>query len=562
MARVHERGPSTSCTWCLSWGGTFSSGLCLACYNFRPPRHGHYLGSCAACRREVPLRDGYCRLCWCQAKLDRQRLATDPRSAVVLVPYLTQVTFQQLFLTYGNGKRTPPPRQVPKRVGTKGRPLKAAPAPADRPRPGRWHQPPLFDPGHLARSRALRRFDLRTGPAPQNPWLDRALYVAHTTAEARGWRPVARMAIQRALVPLLADYTGEDPLYATEVAALALGKCIAVGLVLEVLAETGIVVDDRPPTFAVWLERKLADLPPAFARNVRDFAYSVREGTARSRPRAESTVYLYIERLLPAVTGFATEHDHLREVTTAEIRAHLATLAGDIHQSALAALRKLFAWAKRTGVIFRNPTLGIRGADRTKTLFQPLAETALTGLLDHLDAPDVRLAVALAAIHAAGHKEIRSMQLDDLDLPAQRITIGGKTRPLDPVTLQLTEQWLRHRAGRWPGTANPHLLITYASAMGHAPITAVHLNLPLRPLGLTLEKLRIDRQLEEAITVGGDPLHLAEVFGISPHSAVRYAHNARVLLAQHPAHDPAPATSPESQGPGKPAEPEPHSGSS
>jgi hypothetical protein len=30
----------------------------------------------------------------------------------------------------------------------------------------------------------------------------------------------------------------------------------------------------------------------------------------------------------------------------------------------------------------------------------------------------------------------------------------------------------------------------------------------------TLERLRVDRQLEEALTHGPDPLHLAAVFGI------------------------------------------------
>jgi hypothetical protein len=38
-------------------------------------------------------------------------------------------------------------------------------------------------------------------------------------------------------------------------------------------------------------------------------------------------------------------------------------------------------------------------------------------------------------------------------------------------------------------------------------------------------------QLDEAITLGSDPLHLAAVFGIDPKTAIRYADNARALLA-------------------------------
>lgn len=54
----------------------------------------------------------------------------------------------------------------------------------------------------------------------------------------------------------------------------------------------------------------------------------------------------------------------------------------------------------------------------------------------------------------------------------------------------------------------------------------------LRGLRATVERLRIDRQLEEALTIGFDPLHLATVFGIAEATAVRYAANARQLLGQ------------------------------
>ena len=49
-----------------------------------------------------------------------------------------------------------------------------------------------------------------------------------------------------------------------------------------------------------------------------------------------------------------------------------------------------------------------------------------------------------------------------------------------------------------------------------------------------LERLRIDCQLAEAITTGFDPLHLAQVFGISEHTAIRYAVNARQLTGPAP----------------------------
>lgn len=54
----------------------------------------------------------------------------------------------------------------------------------------------------------------------------------------------------------------------------------------------------------------------------------------------------------------------------------------------------------------------------------------------------------------------------------------------------------------------------------------------MRGQDATLERLRVDRQLEEALTHGPGPLHLAEVFGLDEKTAMRYADSARVLLHQ------------------------------
>jgi hypothetical protein len=51
-----------------------------------------------------------------------------------------------------------------------------------------------------------------------------------------------------------------------------------------------------------------------------------------------------------------------------------------------------------------------------------------------------------------------------------------------------------------------------------------------RGLTATLERLRVDRQLEEALVHGADPLHLAAVFGIDDTTAIKYATIARQLL--------------------------------
>ena len=94
----------------------------------------------------------------------------------------------------------------------------------------------------------------------------------------------------------------------------------------------------------------------------------------------------------------------------------------------------------------------------------------------------------------------------------------------------LLRAWLENRRTRWPGTANPHLLINAQTALGTGPVSRTWVNATLRGHAATIEALRVDRQLEEAMATGADPLHLAATFGLDPGTAVRYASSARQLL--------------------------------
>jgi len=133
-------------------------------------------------------------------------------------------------------------------------------------------------------------------------------------------------------------------------------------------------------------------------------------------------------------------------------------------------------------------------------------------------------------VHAARSGAIRELQLDDIDLNNRRLVIAGLTRPLDDLTRQLLLGWLDHRRTRWPNTANPHLIINQQTALEIGPVSSFWAKKALRGHTATLERLRVDRQLEEALTHGPDPLHLAAVFGLDEKTAIRYAASARQLL--------------------------------
>ncbi|MFB6781959.1 hypothetical protein ACFCX0_32365 [Streptomyces sp. NPDC056352] len=66
--------------------------------------------------------------------------------------------------------------------------------------------------------------------------------------------------------------------------------------------------------------------------------------------------------------------------------------------------------------------------------------------------------------------------------------------------------------------------------MGSEPVGAEYLKRHLLHQGVYLERIRGDRVLHKALTVGADPLHLALVFNMSHTAASRYAAIAQSLL--------------------------------
>jgi hypothetical protein len=524
----------TSCAECLAWGLTYVQGACLACYNFSAAHLGHPLGECAACRRTVPLRSGFCRLCWCQAREDRAVTAVDARSAVVIAPHLPNVGHHQLFLA-GMTKRTARPRVTPRRYGAKGRPRKPPPPHAARPRT----QPEQLCLFAVTGKRDWNdaRVDLRRGPAPDNPWLAWALHLAHTTAEARGWHPIVRRSMQRALVALLGSHRAGEQILASTVREITAARSVNIDLALEILQTMDVVDDDRPRGFARWLTPLLEPLSPAIGRDVETWAWHLHDGTPRSAPRRRSTAQAYFRLARPVLLTWSIRYDHLREVTRDDIVDHLTTLTGELRHTTATALRSLFSWARRTNIVFVNPASRIRLSRREHRLWQPLPDHALAAATAAMTRPHARVFLVLAAVHAARTGAVRALHLEDVNLGDRRLTIAGHERPIDQLTHDILRGWLAHRRRRWPTTANPHLLISKESALHHGPVSHSWAR-ALRGLDATLEQIRIDRQLEEALSVGFDPLHLAEVFKINPSTAVRYALNARALLQRpHEAHD-------------------------
>ena len=242
---------------------------------------------------------------------------------------------------------------------------------------------------------------------------------------------------------------------------------------------------------------------------------------------------------------WSSRYDHLREVTRDDILAVSTRLHGNKRHHTISVLRSLFRHCKKNGTIFRNPATGIRGRPappRRRPAARPTDIDRRAGRRDHTSRP---------AGARAGRRPRRPTQsdprllLDDVDLGNRRLIVAGRTRPLDDLTRHVLLDWLDYRRTRWPNTANPHLLINQQTAMETGPVSSVSFTQALRGQAATLERLRVDRQLDEALTRGPDPLHLAAVFGLDDKTAIRYADAARQLLdtaAEHYAATGSPRT--------------------
>jgi len=291
----------------------------------------------------------------------------------------------------------------------------------------------------------------------------------------------------------------------------------------------GILIDDRTPTFDTWLQNKLDGLAEGIGAEVGPWVRALHEGGPRNRAH-QATARKYLNVARPALIEWSRRHTHLREVTRGDVLAHADMLVGNERKRAMVALRSLFAWAKKNDVVFADPTRHIRVGQAVDPVWQPLSPEQIARSVAAATTAQTRLVVALATVHAARSGAIRQLLLDDVDLANRRLTIAARTRPLDDLTARLLIEWLEYRRERWPNTANRHLLLTRESAVNFGSICYSHIVKILRGLPGTIERLRIDRQLEEALVHGADPLHLAAVFGISNSTAIRYASSARQLM--------------------------------
>ena len=151
----------------------------------------------------------------------------------------------------------------------------------------------------------------------------------------------------------------------------------------------------------------------------------------------------------------------MRQVTRDDITTWLAGRPGRTRPQDASTLRSLFGILKAERLIFANPARGVRVSRRNPSVPAPLPAHLVTAAAAAAkDDPALRVAVALAGVHALLPGQIRHLRLDQVDLPGRRLDPGGLDRPLD--------EFDRHRDQRLPRLPQP------AVARHHQPVSAGH----------------------------------------------------------------------------------------
>ncbi|HEX9356859.1 MAG TPA: hypothetical protein VF933_23965 [Streptosporangiaceae bacterium] len=363
-----------------------------------------------------------------------------------------------------------------------------------------------------------------------SPLLLAATRCAIGLAEARGWSAATIAGVFYGLKAVLDGHTGGGPVPLSQVRQRVRPRSHSSATrIAEVLAELGMLHDDTTAAIRTWIDRRTGELPAGFRRDVRAWLVVLLDGDARTRPRSHATVHFHFGRVRPFIECCAATRGHLREIISSDVDSVLEPLRGHRRYNAITALRSLFRFAKRRGLTFADPTAHLRGGRGAGRTVLPMTAEQIRAVQQAAATSAQRLAIALAAVHAARPKAIRELTLEDIDLPSRRITLAGHRQPLGELTRNALLAWLDYRRATWPDTANRHVLITRKSALGTGPVSASYLGRHQR--GISLEHIRRDRILQEALATGADPLHLALVFNIDHTNAMAYAGAARNLLS-------------------------------
>ena len=294
--------------------------------------------------------------------------------------------------------------------------------------------------------------------------------------------------------------------------------------IIDVLADAGVLDDDRPDTLALWLDEQLAGFPRRYGPS---WTPGSGCGARRAPPQAprRQTIVRDIPSIRTFLAGADGRYSTLRQVTREDITTWLAGRPAVPPQDA-STLRSLFGTLKAERLIFANPARGIRVSRRNPSVPAPLPGAPVTAPPSRADDPALRSWSRWPRARAPARPD--PQPAPGPGRPGRPPTRSRRAnRPLDEFTAAAISGYLTFRSQRWPATTSPYLLVTRKTAHTGETVSQFWMDRLFRGLPVTASQLRDDRIVEEALDGRADPLHLAGVFGFDPRTGLRYAQAAR-----------------------------------
>ncbi|MEK7425094.1 MAG: hypothetical protein AAB131_14785 [Actinomycetota bacterium] len=524
----HPHGPRhiNSCTGCLAWG-------VLKLYRWRcwPCRwwNTHYpKGTCRICDRDTVISElQVCRLCWEHAR----HLTPHGRAPDLAVNEIGQ----QLFFANLGGQHQRPHTYLHQPTGTstgRKRPMtRLSKIPAGQSFVAHdWEQLVLFR--IIANPEEIRR---RAALELDHDVLRYCDDIIRTHGEVHGWSRKQINDVRRSVRILHADLeTPDAKINASDVLKMpAAHPGSNATATLDVLVVAGLLNDDRPRHPERYFTEHTASLPATITAQLRiwfDVMLNGSTTTPRRHPRDPETIKHHIRGMTPLLRIWvANGHDTLASITTEDVIAVLPTHPPRRH-IAEQGLRSLFLILRARKQVFVDPMRRVPYTNTNNTIPLPLDVEAIRACLDSPDA-GTALTTSLIAFHALTSRQVRDLKLTDII--DGRLTIDNRTFPLAGPVLPRLAAWLNHRNTVWPNTNNPHLLLTYKSAVRRHPVSIAHITSRV-PVGPQL--LRADRIIDEATATDGNIRIICELFGLSVATAMRYV--APIIPAQPRTHGP------------------------
>ncbi|MGH9028234.1 MAG: hypothetical protein ACRDV4_01250, partial [Acidimicrobiales bacterium] len=336
----------------------------------------------------------------------------------------------------------------------------------------------------------------------------------------RGWPSELTERVAEAVASLLSE-SHNGPVDEAALSSLVKRR-LPIRHTRDFLVAEGLASSAEQASTSAWLEGRLAALGATIAEEVRIWVAVLAGSSTRAPARTPVTMRTYLTVAQGPLVAFSAQYSSLREVRPEDVHAQLEPLTGSTRAMTGTALRSLFRTLKARRAIFADPTARLHPGRGPEQAVLGLEPEVRRHLLDSVERVDHRLVVLLIGVHALTRRQVMHLALSDIGPEAASITVGSTRRILDPLTREHLIAWLTLRERRWPRTGNPYVFVNKHTALGLGHINQSVVTTIFAGLPTTASDLRTDRLVSEAASCGGDALHVARLFGLSPRTAMHY----------------------------------------